>query len=225
MPFAMGLVSPSCGGENSWTRTPSTAASDPSLLSWTARDSRNSQYHRHGLAYRSTHRCGTTNNGRPEDSDTASDSRAIAAVNVTLTIDANKTIGSTSLVGQQGQGFPWLQQRQQPIKIRVPIQIKYALDTIYFIWGFVVTILGVALSFGLILNLMGYAYQFEPDGSFRVDTVEQLRTETQFRTEIQSSMKEKRRLLQQQQEQPQISTTFSSPTTGTAINSDSPVAP
>jgi hypothetical protein len=64
-------------------------------------------------------------------------------------------------------------------------------------FSFVTTVMGVLLSFGLLLNLFGYGYQITPERELRIDTIGQLREESQFRREVLKSMKESR----QEQEQ------------------------
>jgi LPS O-antigen subunit length determinant protein (WzzB/FepE family) len=56
-------------------------------------------------------------------------------------------------------------------------------NTISLFWSYTMTVLGIALSFGLLLNLFGYAYIIDPEEGLRVDTIQQLRTEQQFRAE------------------------------------------
>jgi hypothetical protein len=53
------------------------------------------------------------------------------------------------------------------------------------IFGFFIQVVSVLLSFGLVLNLVGYGYQVDVShGRVRIDTLEQLRTEGQFQREI-----------------------------------------
>jgi hypothetical protein len=61
--------------------------------------------------------------------------------------------------------------------------IRDAWNTISLFWSYTMTVLGIALSFGLLLNLFGYAYIIDPEEGLRVDTIQQLRTEQQFRAE------------------------------------------
>lgn len=68
-------------------------------------------------------------------------------------------------------------------KIVVPQAIRDVWNIISLLWGYIITPLGVALSFGLLLNLFGYAYIIDPEEGLRVDTIQQLRTERQFRAE------------------------------------------
>lgn len=75
------------------------------------------------------------------------------------------------------------------IRIRIPIGFKYALDAIYTVWSYGIIVMGTALSLGLALNIFGYAFVIQ-DGDVRIDTIEQLRTENQFRIEIRNSMKQ-----------------------------------
>lgn len=59
-----------------------------------------------------------------------------------------------------------------------------------FAFGYAMTALGVLLSIGLLLNLLGYGYQITPQGELRIDTIGHLREEAQFRSEVKKSMKE-----------------------------------
>jgi hypothetical protein len=79
-----------------------------------------------------------------------------------------------------------------PIRIPIPSSVQRVLETIYYIWSYVVIALGIALSFGLLLNIFGYGYQLTEDG-LRIDSIDQFRTENQFRIEVINSMKESRK--------------------------------
>ena len=68
-------------------------------------------------------------------------------------------------------------------KIVVPQVIREVWNAISLFWSYTITVLGIALSFGLLLNLFGYAYIIDPEVGLRVDTIQQLRTEQQFRAE------------------------------------------
>jgi hypothetical protein len=117
----------------------------------------------------------------------ATDETTIVASNNSTRITASEdTVSATSSQAKSTPEPPAL----EPLRIRLPLGLKYAFDTVYAIWGYAITILGVGLTLGLVLNLLGYAYQFEPDGSFRIDTIEHVRTETQFRLEIENSMRQ-----------------------------------
>jgi hypothetical protein len=64
-------------------------------------------------------------------------------------------------------------------------------------FSYSITVLGVLLTFGLLLNIFGYGYQITPERELRIDTISRLREESQFRQEVVKSMKESR----QEQEQ------------------------
>jgi hypothetical protein len=95
--------------------------------------------------------------------------------------------------------------------------LRNTFDAINTVWSVVILFLGVSVSCGLVLNLLGYGYQVNPaaitlllkpqqqqqDGSassssssppplLRIDTIERFREETQFQREIYNSMNEKR---------------------------------
>lgn len=94
--------------------------------------------------------------------------------------------------------------------------LRNTFDVINTVWSVAILFLGVSVSCGLVLNLLGYGYQVNPaaitlllkpqqqqDGSassssssppplLRIDTIERFREETQFQREIYNSMKEKR---------------------------------
>jgi hypothetical protein len=65
----------------------------------------------------------------------------------------------------------------------VPQVIRDVGNAIDLFWTYTITVLGVALSFGLLLNFFGYAYIIDPEVGFRVDTIQELRKEKQFRAE------------------------------------------
>jgi hypothetical protein len=56
-------------------------------------------------------------------------------------------------------------------------------NAIDLFWTYTITFLGVALSFGLLLNLFGYACIVDPEAGLRVDAIQELRKEKKFRTE------------------------------------------
>ena len=59
------------------------------------------------------------------------------------------------------------------------------------VFGYAMIALGTALSLGLVLNILGYGYQWTDHG-LRIDTLEQLRTDNQFQRAVMESMKETR---------------------------------
>jgi hypothetical protein len=121
--------------------------------------------------------------------DKNNESTTIAASNNSTRITTSDMVSSISQPKSTPEQ-PAPPAPREPLRIRLPLGLKYAFDTVYTIWGYVITVLGVGLTLGLVLNLLGYAYQFEPDGSFRIDTIEHVRTETQFRLEIENSMRQ-----------------------------------
>jgi len=54
--------------------------------------------------------------------------------------------------------------------------------SIYWIWSYLIIIIGTLLSFGLFLNICGFGYVWQ-DGSIRVDSIPKLRQEHQFQQE------------------------------------------
>jgi hypothetical protein len=65
-------------------------------------------------------------------------------------------------------------------KKQVPKVVQTVVWGIYRVWSYTFTFLGVALSGGLVLNVLGYGYNFTKEDGLRIDTLEQLRTENQF---------------------------------------------
>jgi hypothetical protein len=65
-------------------------------------------------------------------------------------------------------------------KKQVPKVVQTVVWGIYRVWSYTFTFLGVALSGGLVLNVLGYGYTFTKEDGLRIDTLEQLRTENQF---------------------------------------------
>jgi len=55
------------------------------------------------------------------------------------------------------------------------------------LFSYVIQFLGLYFSFGLLLNILGYGYSFDFQSGFRVDKIENLRNEMQFRREIERS--------------------------------------
>jgi hypothetical protein len=60
--------------------------------------------------------------------------------------------------------------------------IRDAGNAIDLFWTYTITFLGVALSFGLLLNLFGHACIVDPEAGLQVDAIQELRKEKQFRT-------------------------------------------
>jgi hypothetical protein len=77
-------------------------------------------------------------------------------------------------------------------KIVPPQAIRDVWNAISLFWSYTITFLGISLSFGLLLNLFGYAYIIDRDEGLRVDTIQQLRTEQQFRAEANRLANEQR---------------------------------
>lgn len=75
-------------------------------------------------------------------------------------------------------------------KIIVPPSVRKALDAVNLVYSAAMISVGIALSLGLLLNVMGYGYQLR-DGAFRIDTLQQLRIESQFEREIKIKIKER----------------------------------
>jgi hypothetical protein len=57
-------------------------------------------------------------------------------------------------------------------------------NAIDLFWTHTITFLGVALSFGLLLNLFGHACIIDPEAGLRVDTIQELRKEKQFQLHL-----------------------------------------
>ncbi len=53
--------------------------------------------------------------------------------------------------------------------------------------SYVIQFLGVAFSLGLLLNICGYGYTFDLERGVHIDKMENIRTELQFRREVQRS--------------------------------------
>jgi hypothetical protein len=72
--------------------------------------------------------------------------------------------------------------KEATIMIKVPKAVQQIGSVVYLLWNYTLTFLGVALSGGLILNLLGYGYIVSKDEGFslRIDTLDQLRIERQF---------------------------------------------
>ena len=60
-------------------------------------------------------------------------------------------------------------------------------DATFLFASFVIQFLGVAFSFGLLLNLCGYGYMVDLEKGVHIDTLDKIRTEKQFEREMQRS--------------------------------------
>jgi hypothetical protein len=72
-----------------------------------------------------------------------------------------------------------------PAKWKPPQPVLQILEAVGMLWSYSVIFLGAVFSFGLILNLCGYAYTFSWPQGVRIDTIQQYRTEIQWKTEVQ----------------------------------------
>ena len=70
--------------------------------------------------------------------------------------------------------------------------------------GILFNLIGLYFGFGLVLNLTGYAYSFSFKDGYKIDTIENRRTQIQFERESRRYDSEK--LRQQQQQQPEQAT-------------------
>jgi hypothetical protein len=66
------------------------------------------------------------------------------------------------------------------MKFEVPKLVRDIGMGVSLFWDYSITFLGVALSCGLVLNLLGFGYIVSKEDGLRIDTLKQLRIERQF---------------------------------------------
>ena len=88
------------------------------------------------------------------------------------------------------------------------------------IWGAGIMVLGIAFTFGLLLNIMGYGYRFSTTEFLHIDTLDNIRTERQF--EIIERRYERERIQKMKKETLKETTETTIPLTSTPSTLTSP---
>mmetsp|Transcript_32185 Transcript_32185/g.78457 ORF Transcript_32185/g.78457 Transcript_32185/m.78457 type:complete len:231 (+) Transcript_32185:115-807(+) len=83
--------------------------------------------------------------------------------------------------------------------------ISKIVNLVLDIWGAGIMVLGLAFTFGLVLNIMGYGYRFSTTEFLHIDTLDNIRTERQF--EIIERRYERERIQKMKMETKETETT------------------
>jgi hypothetical protein len=77
------------------------------------------------------------------------------------------------------------------ISVTMPPIIEKGLDVIGMVYSAALFVASTAVSLGLLLNVMGYAYEFDrKSGSLQIETIQQLRMNHQFQREINTQQQQ-----------------------------------
>ncbi len=124
-------------------------------------------------------------NSKPGDSDDVVDTTSLLDDTNTTTTAATVT---TTTGGGTNNNKETVEEEEEARKKAEAMETKRNVSFGAFkLFSYVIQFLGLYFSFGLLLNILGYGYSFDFENGFRVDKMENLRNEMQFRREIERS--------------------------------------